>query len=212
MMENKRQEKTELERDVARLRHLNLLDEQLETQVNCLVLDFGHASHTHMSFLGLNFSCLLKIFFSYMLKLSNCQRHKWVNARNWVSTLYMACCQKMSLKNEFQNNGWCHASYSTNVRRLVLTAGLLPTLQKDDLCVCGCGSVFVYVQQCGLEPVVRVLPTLGKDYSGLAAALDTTCHQIHACGVHIPQDEDLYLGQCSIRSDHWGCPTQVSTV
>ena len=66
------------------------------------------------------------------------------------------------------------------------------------------------VQQCGLEPVVRVLPTLGKDYSGLAAALDTTCHQIHACGVHIPQDEELYLGQCSIN--HWGCPTQVSTV
>ena len=69
MMENKRQEKTELERDVARLRHLNLLDEQLETQVNCLVLDFGHASHTHMSFLGLNFSCLLKKNFLLYVKI-----------------------------------------------------------------------------------------------------------------------------------------------
>ena len=41
MLESKRQEKAELERDVARLRHLNLLDEQLETQVNCLVLELG---------------------------------------------------------------------------------------------------------------------------------------------------------------------------
>ena len=37
MMESKHQEKAELERDIARLRQLNLLDEQLQIQVEGVV-------------------------------------------------------------------------------------------------------------------------------------------------------------------------------
>ncbi|KAK7109037.1 HAUS augmin-like complex subunit 8 [Littorina saxatilis] len=49
------------------------------------------------------------------------------------------------------------------------------------------------VQQNGLEPLMRVIPTLQRDYSSLASALDTTRHQILARGVHIPEDEDFFL-------------------
>ncbi|KAL8615823.1 hypothetical protein ACOMHN_048531 [Nucella lapillus] len=47
-------------------------------------------------------------------------------------------------------------------------------------------------QQC-LEPVIRVLRTLETDYSAMARAMDTTRHQIALNGIHLPEDEELYL-------------------
>ncbi|XP_076439440.1 uncharacterized protein LOC143279093 isoform X2 [Babylonia areolata] len=48
-------------------------------------------------------------------------------------------------------------------------------------------------QHQALEPVVRVLPTLQKDFGGLASAVDTTRHQITVRGIHLPDDQDFYL-------------------
>ncbi|KAL4231486.1 HAUS augmin-like complex [Mactra antiquata] len=53
----------------------------------------------------------------------------------------------------------------------------------------------VEVQRQCLGPVISNLPTLEKQYSNLAYALDTTRHQIPTKDIHLPENENQFLGK-----------------
>ena len=62
------------------------------------------------------------------------------------------------------------------------------------------------LQQSGLHAVTQTLPTLDAEHTELAAALDTTRHQIAARDVYIPEDEEQYY------SEYFGILTATGAV